>query len=357
MVIPSLSHLSQLCDDTGLIEHAWFSVPRRESGYTTDDNGRLLVVMARADWSVLGEQVGAEAIRLANVGLSFLKHASLPEGHGFRNRMSFERRWIDARGSDDSYGRALWGLGTLAARTEHPELREAAHTLFWSNYLLQSVHSRAVAYAILGTAEMASLDGSIALRRQLRHWANRLPKRTGGSGFEGWLWPEERLTYDNARLPESLIRAGQVLKDQALIDFGLSLLEWLVAVETSREGNGNHFSFTPIGGRGPGDTGPAFDQQPLEAWAMVDACGAAAEVAGAHWLEEAEKAVAWFLGRNDVHQSMIDPSTGAGYDGLTINGPNRNQGAESTLAALGALTHPTAGLLRRRGTETERPLL
>jgi hypothetical protein len=347
MVLPSLEHLTRLCDDTGLIEHAWLSVPRRESGYTTDDNGRLLVVMSRPDWSLMGAQVEAEATRLANIGVGYLKHASLAEGHGFRNRMSFERRWIDNRGSDDSYGRALWGLGTLAARTEHPELREAAHTLFWSNYLLGSVHSRAVAYAILGAAEMASLDGSAALRRQLRVWADQLPKSVRGRSKEdAWRWPEERLTYDNARLSEALIRAGQVLNDEVLVIRGLLFLEWLVEIETSRVGN--FFSFTPTGGRGPGDATPAFDQQPIEAWAMVDACGAAAEVSGGHWLDEAAKAVAWFLGRNDLQQSMIDLSTGAGYDGLTSHGPNRNQGAESTLAALGALTHSAAGVLREQ---------
>lgn len=345
MPVPNLQHLGRLCDDTGLIEHAWLSLPRRDSGYTTDDNGRLLVVLARADLSLMGERAEAEGARLTHVGLSYLKHAALPEGHGFRNRMSYERRWTDARGSDDSCGRALWGLGTLAARTTHPEMRETAHGLFWSNFLLRSKYSRALAYAVLGATEMANLDGSVALRRQLRLWADQLAKLTSPpSATSNWSWPEDRLTYDNARLPEALIEAGKVLGDSVLTERGLAMLEWLVQTETNR--NTNHFSFTPVGGRGPGDVSPAFDQQPLEAWAMVDACSAAARVAGDHWLREAEKAVAWFLGRNDIHQPMIDFSTGAGYDGLTPTGPNRNQGAESTLAAVGATTHSTVGLLR-----------
>lgn len=190
MPVPNLQHLDRLCDDTGLIEHAWMSLPRRESGYTTDDNGRLLVVLARADLSLMGEQAQAAGGRLTHIGLSYLRHAALPEGHGFRNRMSYERRWIDARGSDDSFGRALWGLGTLAARTTHPELREAAHTLFWSNYRLSSKYSRAVAYAVLGATEMASLDGSAALRRQLRLWADQLGKlRTPIRQGPSWTWP------------------------------------------------------------------------------------------------------------------------------------------------------------------------
>jgi hypothetical protein len=136
-----------------------------------------------------------------------------------------------------------------------------------------------------------------------------------------------------------------VLSDSALIDRGLALLEWLVEVETSRAGN--HFSFTPVGGAGPNDPRPGFDQQPLEAWAMIDACAAAAAVTGGRWLEEARKAADWFTGRNDVNQMMVDLATGAGFDGLTPTGPNRNQGAESTLAALAAATHTTAGFLRR----------
>lgn len=341
----NLSHLARLCDDTGLIEHAWLSVPRRESGYTTDDNGRMLVVLARVDWSTVGKGVAAEGTRLTHLGLSYLKHAARPEGHGFRNRMSYGRRFLDTKGSDDSYGRALWGLGTLAARTNHSELREAAHSLFWSNYTLRSGYSRSVAYALLGAAEMATLDGSATLRRQIRVWLDQLPKAGKSREDDAWLWPEERLTYDNARLPEAMIQGGRALNDSELIARGMSLLEWLIEAETSRDDG--HFSFTPVGGAGPHDPRPGFDQQPLEAWGMMDACSAAAAVNGGRWLEEARKAADWFTGRNDINQSLVDMSTGAGFDGLTPTGPNRNQGAESTLAALAAATHSTAGFLRR----------
>jgi hypothetical protein len=345
-VLPSLEHLSRLCDDTGLIEHAWHSLPRRDSGYTTDDNGRLLVVIARTDLTVMGERAVGEGARLGHTALAYLKSAALPEGHGFRNRMSYERRWVDTRGSDDSYGRAMWGLGAMAARTLQPELREAAHDLYWANAEFFSTHSRAVAYALIGAVEMADLDGSAALRRHIRRLADQmLPERAMGAP-PGWHWPEQRLTYDNARLPEAIIGAGRVLSDQRLIDVGLGWLRWLVSTEMSREGD--WFSFTPVGGRGPGDTGPAFDQQPLEAWAMMDACVAATRIGLEEWLGVAERAVSWFLGRNDLHQAMVDFNSGAGFDGLTRNGPNRNQGAESSLAAFAATSNQTAGLLRRR---------
>ena len=148
-----------------------------------------------------------------------------------------------------------------------------------------------------------------------------------------WPWPEPRLTYDNARLPQALILAGEALGDPGMTEHGLSLLEWLIDTERGRHG----FSFTPAGGRGPGEFGPAFDQQPIEAWAMADAGLAAAAVdPGGPWLEAVDDAAAWFLGRNDVGVALYDRSTGGGFDGLEAAGVDRNRGAESTLAALGA---------------------
>jgi hypothetical protein len=328
----SLDHLSALCDDTGLIEHAWLAVPRRESGYTADDNGRLLVVLARADPDRLSEESRGQVLRLCRLGLGYLQHAALRRETGFHNRLSFERRWLDQRGSDDSIGRALWGLGTLAARTGEAHLREAAHALFFQHYRLASPYSRAIIYATLGGLEMAELDGSAELRRQLRSWAGQLPQRSGV-----WRWPEPRLVYDNARLPEALMGVGATLSDDRLVQTGLGLLEWLVETETAP--GGSHFSFTPVAGRDPSHLGPGFDQQPIEAWAMIDACVLAGRLAGAAWQEPAIMATEWFLGRNDVGAMMVDPATGAGFDGLTPTGPNRNRGAESTLAAVAAMSH------------------
>lgn len=335
----SLRHLASLCDDTGLIEHAWLTVPRRESGYTSDDNGRMLVVLSKADAGRLVEDVD-ESVRLCRLGLSYLQHAALPRGPGFHNRMSFDRRWLDQRGSDDSIGRSLWGLGTLAVRTDDPHLREAAHALFFRNFRWATPHPRAVIYALLGAAEMANLDGSAALRSQIRMWVDQLPSRSGL-----WRWPEPRLTYDNARFPEALMAAGACLADEGLVAAGLGLLEWLVETETAADRK--RFSFTPVGGRDPGRLGPGFDQQPIEAWAMADACGLAGELAGPAWQEPRTMAIEWFLGRNDAGTPMVDPVTGAGFDGLTATGPNRNRGAESTLAAVAALSHSSIGSIDR----------
>ena len=333
-----LDHLQTLSDEVGLMEHARLATPRRECGYTADDNGRMLAVLARTDLRGLGgEETG---LQLCRVGLAYLHQASLPREHGFHNRRSYERRWLDHRGSDDSYGRALWGLGALAARSSDPELRESANRLFWSNYRLESPHSRAVIYALLGAVEMGSFDESTELRAQIRKWVGQLRGPSGGR----WRWPEPRLTYDNARYPEALIAAGIVLADERTVKDGLDLLEWLVEIECSK--TDGHFSWTPVGGRTIANLQAGFDQQPLEAWAMVDSASVAASIDGPHWWEVADAARSWFLGRNDVGALMIDPVTGAGFDGLTASGPNRNRGAESTLAAVAAMSGAYAGAQR-----------
>ena len=336
-----LDHLETLCDEIGLMEHARLATPRRECGYTTDDNGRMLAVLARADLRGLGgEDVEDSGLRLCRVGLSYLQRASLPRQHGFRNRLSYQRRWLDNRGSDDSYGRALWGLGTLAARSSDADLKEEAYELFWSNYRLESPHPRSVVYALLGAVEMARIDESVDLHNQIRKWIGQLRGPSKGR----WMWPDRKLTYDNARYPEALMTSGLVLSEERPIKDGLELLAWLVEIESARPDG--HFSWTPVGGRTADNLDPGFDQQPLEAWAMIDAASVAALFDGPHWLDVAERARSWFLGRNDIGQDMVDPATGAGFDGLTESGPNRNRGAESTLAAVAAMSRADAGAHR-----------
>jgi hypothetical protein len=187
---------------------------------------------------------------------------------------------------------------------------------------------------------MADRDGSVDLHTQIRKWISQLRGPSKGR----WVWPEPKLTYDNARYPEALMGAGIVLSDERLIKDGLELLAWLVEVE-SAEPDG-HFSWTPVGGRTIANLDPGFDQQPLEAWAMIDAASVAASLDGSQWCDVAERARSWFLGRNDVGEQMVDPATGAGFDGLTRSGPNRNRGAESTLAAVAAMSGADAGAQR-----------
>lgn len=321
---PSLRHLIRMLDDTGLFEHAIGASPRRSHGYCTDDAGRALAVAVRA-----GDH--ADAMLLAERCLAFLVHAH--EGQGrFHIRMGFDRRWTADPMSDDACGRAIFGLGVAAAAAPWVHVRREASRLFADAAAFRSAYPRATAPAVIGAAELLRGDpGNTEARAMVDDGVKRLPRP---SGDERWLWPEARLGYANAILPEALIAAGDAVGDEAAVDDGLRLLGWLVRAERL----GDHFSFTPTGGRGPDDPRPGFDQQPIEAGAVADACARASVVtADAIWIEPVLLAAEWFQGRNDVGVSMLDPDTGGGFDGLHADGVNDNQGAESTIALITAL--------------------
>jgi hypothetical protein len=265
--------------------------------------------------------------------LTFLERAQRADGR-FHNRLSPppDCGWLDEVGSDDSNGRALWALGIAAARATTAPLRRRALTCFQVGARLRSPSPRANAYAALGAVEVLSVGPDDPAARSL---LNVAASRLGSlSSDQDWPWPEARLAYDNARLAEARIAAGVAANDQRLLNEGLRLLDWLVEVETS----GDHFSFTPVGGRGQGEPQPAFDQQPIEAGAMADACARAFDATGEkRWAAACRRAGSWFVGENDVGVPLLDPATGGCSDGLEALGCNLNQGAESTLAMIGAL--------------------
>jgi hypothetical protein len=189
-----------------------------------------------------------------------------------------------------------------------------------------------MAFAALGATELLTvMPENERARAFLVDAAERMAMPGHSSA---WPWPEERLSYANAVVPEAMIAAGRVLNEPGLLQGGLDLLHWLLDHETQR----GHVSVTPVGGAGPHETGPAFDQQPIEVAALADACARAAEVNDDPcWLDGLSATTNWFQGDNDSHVVMWDPETGGGYDGLESDGPNRNQGTESTLALLSTL--------------------
>lgn len=325
-----LDHLGRLMGPHGLYEHAIFREPRRSHGYTVDDNARVLVVLAGED------DPAADPIFRAALGFVLAGHTPV----GWRNRMSPSGEWMDHPGSEDAHGRAIWGLGVAAEAGRLPQegvdaLEKGARRPLTA--------PRAVAYAILGLAAACDTSG-IDCRPPLARHASQLPMPRSGD----WMWPEERLAYANARIPQAMMSAGVALEEEWLVETGVELLTWLVGVEWRHD----RFSFTPVAGRGPGEHGPAFDQQPIEAWAMADACALAARLTGEDsWWDEAAAAVAWFHGRNDGDRLLFDVATGATFDGLEEGGVNANCGAESTLAGLGATLVERA--LGRRGAAQE----
>ena len=321
---PDFNHLRKLTDRKGVWEHALISTPRVEHGFCTDDNARALIVVTRQ------LPAATDLTDLAAIYLRFVLEARTPSGQ-FHNRRHADGTWIDDTGSDDSQGRAWWGLGAAARLGPTAWMREAGAEAFDTCSSFDSPHLRANAYAALGAVEMLTANPG-------NGDATNLLERTSGVIADAALgrvpWPESRLTYDNARLPEALVAAGAMLGRRQLTLIGLRLLEWLVGVET----NGDHFSFTPNGGWAPGEPRPGFDQQPIEAWAMADAAHLAWSVTGdGIWRVRALRAGRWLTGYNDTGMALYDAATGATRDGLEEHSANENRGAESTLAGIGTL--------------------
>ena len=324
---PNFDHLLRMTDHRGTFEHASYTEPRREGGYCTDDMARVLVVAARQSGSP------AVANRLARIAVQFLNDAQSFAGP-CRNRMDRNGRWTDLPATEDAWGRCLWGLGTAAAHSDVSLIRRLAVIQFQRSAVVRSPWPRAMAFAALGAAELLTAEpGHRAARSLVTDYAAGL---AGPNGDAAWPWPEPRLTYANAVLPEAMIATGVALEDETLRQRGLDLLAWLVDYETAD----GHLSPTPAGGRGPGDTRPGFDQQPIEISSIADACARAACVDPSPvWTDTVRAAAAWFDGANDAGLTMWDPQTGGGFDGLHADGVNQNQGAESTLAVLSTLQH------------------
>ncbi|WP_261560263.1 glycosyltransferase [Frankia tisae] len=324
----SFNHLFRLSDDIGLFEHALGSIPRREYGYCVDDVARGLVVLSREPSPPL------DLIRLLELYLTFVLAAQAPDGTVV-NRRDTEGRWLDNPEVGDCWGRALWGLGTAAALAPTARLRALARTGFQASAARRSPWPRAMTFAALGAGEMLLAHPDDTAARALL--TDAVTAIGPISDDPAWPWPEPTLRYANAAVPEALILAGMCLSDSTALAAGLRLLAWLLHVETRR----GMLSPTPVDGRRPrGDPRPGFDQQPIEAAAIADACARAHAATGQkRWLVGLGRAHGWFLGENDNGTPLIDAATGGCYDGLEPEGCNANQGAESTLALLSTAQH------------------
>jgi glycosyltransferase involved in cell wall biosynthesis len=333
-----LDHLNRMTDQTGIVEHAVFVVPNYPEGYTTDDNARALIVAILLEEHGAGAPAGAT--ELASRYLAFLWLAFDPISKRFRNLLSYDRQWQETVGSEDSHGRALWGLGIVLGRSKDLGLRGAAGRLFELAVpaALEFKSPRAWAFALLGLEEyLDSFSGDRAALSAADALANRLFNSYQASKSAGWRWFEGVLAYSNARLPQALLRSGLRSANKEMIAAGLEALDWLSTIQRC-EVKGH---FVPIGSQGfySQKTPKArFDQQPIEACAAVSACLQANRATGqSKWRKEAWLAFNWFLGDNDLQIALYDPTTGGCRDGLHPDRVNENQGAESTLSFLMAL--------------------
>ncbi|MFO7730443.1 MAG: glycosyltransferase family 4 protein [Spirochaetia bacterium] len=333
-----LDHMRMLTDDTGILQHAVHTVPNRQHGYCTDDNARALIVAAMArEYPLAG---GRDLDYLTNNYLGFLQYAfNLKQGR-FRNFMTYDRRWVEETGSEDSHGRALWSLGKAVQYLDHSGQMALATNLF--NEALKAVehfHSpRALAFSLIGLhAYLKKFSGDSEVHRILEVISLRLFDQFTGNAQADWPWLEEALNYANGKLPHALLLSGQLIQNRDMIDMGLRSLTWLIEIQSEN----THFS--PVGNMGwysRNGSRARFDQQPIEIHAMVDACIEAFNITGeSMWIDRAVMCFNWFLGQNDLNMVLYDPKTGGCRDGLMADGINQNEGAESTLACL--LSHLT----------------
>jgi hypothetical protein len=326
---PVLDHLVTMTDDVGMFQHARFDIPNRSFGYCTDDVARALIVAVEATRVRATEQIGA---KLVTTYLAFLVDAQLPDGW-FHNFMGYDRRWQDHRGTDDSLGRAVWGLGHCVARAPRDAWRRVAREALVAAlpHIASLPHLRSLAYSALGLAAVAAAEpGDGRVTDALRAAAGAISAAFRATAVPGWQWCEETMTYDNARLCEALIRAGTVLGDHSLLRDGLVMLDFYAGVVVE-DG-----MFVPIGNDGwypRGGTRARFGQQPLEAAALVSAALAALAATGdLRYRSLAAVAGDWYFGRNTHGFLMV--TNGGCRDGIDRNGVSPNMGAESTLAYL-----------------------
>lgn len=330
-----LDHLRNMTDETGILQHAIFTIPNYHEGYTTDDNARALIVSA-----LLEDVVNPEAFELASRYLAFVWYAYNSETGRFRNFMTYQRTWLEVSGSDDSHGRALWALGTVLGRSRAKALHSMAGWLFEQAVpaILDTTSPRAWAFALIGIHEyLRRFAGDRRASQVQVELSQRLMNLYERCRSDDWRWYEDGLTYCNAVLPHASLICGHSIQSREMIEVGLESLSWLADVQ--RASKGGHF--VPIGSNGfyrKGGERARFDQQPVEGQAMVSACIEAYRITlDDRWRKEAQRAFEWFLGRNDLNLSIYDPKTGGCRDGLHPDRPNENLGAESTLAFLQSL--------------------
>jgi glycosyltransferase involved in cell wall biosynthesis len=350
----NLEHLRLMTDETGLLQHGTFSIPRYEDGYCLDDNARALVFTA------LLEDDGAEdssSVRaLASRYLAFVSHSFQKSTGRFRNLMSYSRRWAAEVGSEDSHGRALWALGTVVGRSSDPGRQSLAGLLFHEGLPAVALFKspRAWAYTLIGIDEyLRAFQGDRDVQTLRKQLAERLLGLFRRSSAPEWPWFEDQVTYCNARLSQALIASGSWMENEEMVGAGVRSLDWLVSIQRSGEGY-----FAPIGSNGfypRGGSKAHFDQQPVEASALVSACLEAQRVTGDEaWTGHARRAFNWFLGQNQLQQPLYDAATGGCRDGLHADRVNENQGAESTLSFLLALLALRSAARARATTVPER---
>lgn len=329
VLTPDVTGVVRMSDGTGMFQHGILSVPDRNHGYCIDDNARALILMTQVK-----DMEPELRDQWTTTYASFLQYAWNQDKGRFRNFMSFDRRWLEEVGSEDSCGRTIWALGVTARDAPMEKHRHWARLMFdrSAGALLDTGSPRAQAFLIMGAAAMLdAVPGHGTAEKILTNFGHNLLHLLDAARRPDWAWFEAILAYDNARLPQALLLAGKYLNDSKMVAEGLATLQWIVSRQQAPEG---HFRAVGTESFGRPHSHPLpFDQQPLEAQATIDAAATAHAISQeARWLDVANNAYRWYLGQNDLSLPLATPADGGCYDGLTPIGVNENQGAESLLA-------------------------
>lgn len=334
----NLDHLRALTDDTGILQHAKANIPDRAFGYSTIDNAKALIAALIAQ-DYAHDQREANLLREIGIYLGFLQHAFDRDNKRFHAVMSYDRRWQPSESNyidDLAYGQAIWALGTAVARASVRGHMALAVNLFQEAmpHVPNLTSTRAWAYSLIGIgAYLRRFSGDSEARRLREKMAERLFQQFKTNASDDWPWFEDKFTRASARFCQALLLSGQWMFRNDIIETALRSLNWLYEHQVTEDGY-----FQPIGSRGGWVRGQAkarFDQKPIEALAMIDACIEAYHVTSdTQWVDRAYTCLTWFLGENDLRQPLYDYATGGCCDGLHPQGVNENQGAESTLAWL-----------------------
>jgi glycosyltransferase involved in cell wall biosynthesis len=326
---PSLVHLKKLTDETGLLQHAKFTIPCREHGYCTDDNARALIAMTK----YCAQYSEPEALRLLDTYLSFIMYAQGSDG-SVRNFMNFDRSWCNNEPANDAFGRVLWALGTVLAKPPLPSYLSIIKDCFDRSVShVQKQSPRGMAYLILGMSDyLEQFPGASDIKRHMAMAADKLVALYERNSYPDWQWFEDRLAYDNAVIPNALFVAGLTFGDEKYLEVANKTCEFLLA----NTFNGKHFSFVGCDGWFKrGGTRTVFDQQPIEAASTIMMLRAAYDATkNTRFLKLQRKAFDWFLGENDLHIPLYDFRTKGCCDALMPGGVNINQGAESIVSFL-----------------------
>ena len=325
-----LDHLRQLTDDTGLLQHAFHTTPDPHHGYTTDDNARALLVALQCQQVPDAE----DTQDLASRYLAFLRYAQRPDGR-FHNFLAYDRNWLDEFGSDDTQGRAIWSLGYVLANSGLPGMRLSAEALLEKCLpCAREINApRGYAYSLLGLSWALHADYAPDLLLDLAQtFADRLLSLWKAVADDEWAWFEDIIAYCSPKLCEGLLHAYLMSERQEYADIALAGLDFLLDIYFSDD------MLDLVGQNGwyrRGRRRAHFDQQPIDACAVVQGCLAAYQVTGeAIYFRRAYQAFSWFLGANRLGAPLYAPNNGGCFDGLHRDRVNGNQGAESTIAYL-----------------------